>query len=253
MKHLKEFEVLVNTGLDGSNIVDESGYCIPKGFKLRFDDDDPIEVVPPEGSEPSTWDECLEDYAINVIVCAKCKVSLDDKPWLDWFSTLLTHTTDEVTRVTEHGKAELNSKISKVHYRGVSDEDLSRSRGCKDAKDVEGWEEGKVLTAYKVHRSRGWGRCFYQVLCEPEGAYKLIDFVGDRRDLKIGTHWVNSAAMFRDILSLDLIGLMKTQTAGRWRQGPRMTVKQWFNFPNDSDEISSARLKCVKYRDKKAS
>ena len=253
MKHLKSFEVLVDVGEDGENTVDESGYCIPYGFRMQFDDETPIEVVPPRGTDPSSWDEYLEDYGINVIVCTKCKVSMEDRAWLDWFSTLLSHTTEEVTRVTDKGKETLQSKISKVQYKDVAEDDLSRSRGCKDAKDVEGWEEGKVLTAYKVHRSRGWGRCFYQVLCETEGSYKLIDFVGDRKDLKVGTTWANSAAMFRDILALDLMGLLKTQSAGRWRQGPRMTVKQWFNFPNDSSEIASARTKCVEYISKAAS
>ena len=64
---------------------------------------------------------------------------------------------------------------------------------------------GKQYTRTKMHRNE-WGRCSYTFECTDDGGYKLIDFAGNRKDLKPGMYYPDGKAFLQAITGKEIPG-----------------------------------------------
>ena len=254
MRTLISFETATATGADGSLMLDDNSEPQVATVELGFEDGSNLSFRPPANEDDVEGWDGLEKAATNVVVSPQVQVSDEDGPWLEWYrdAIVMVPTETEVSGTLGTEGIELGTELGTTgeELGGASFEPESTTRakgkvikkdkpsmrgkgpGCKHPTQVAGWAEGRILTVTKTHRGRGWGRCFYHVTCTEGGGYQLTQFKGNRNDLVVGERWRNVSEMFRALMGdnrLDDWG-RRTQDAGKWQQGHRMTIKRWFNL-----------------------
>lgn len=268
MRVLTEFTLLTRRAESGEELIDDAGYPVICGFKLSFEDgtDDEVSFQNGSGSIAEDLEECARPKAINIVKSDTVAVSEDDVDWLTWFMDLVRIDKETISvaeppkpepELVEEGDqeeltagieltgdltgdgidpeltSEEDDKVSIVATRKATKKGKMRrvGAGCKHPTQVAGWAEGRILSVHKTHRGRGWGKCFYQIECVAGGGYKLLQFKGNRTDVKVGDEWPTASNMFRSLMGHALADDgRRTRNAGQWQQGHRMTLIRFFNL-----------------------
>jgi hypothetical protein len=256
MRVLKIFATAAAVDEDGNPVLDDNSEPTVATVELEFEDGSKLSFRPPSDEDDADGWDGLEQAATNVLVDEDVVVDEDDRPWLDWFAESIRIVPAEAEVSGELGttgielgtelgttseelgggtfEPETGARASGKVVRKENPSMRGKGPGCKHPTQVSGWALGRVLTVSKTHRGKGWGRCFYHVTCVEGGGYKLTQFKGNRTDLVIGEVWSNVSEMFRVLMGDNRLDTSKqgrrTQDAGKWQQGHRMTIKRWFNL-----------------------